>query len=137
MAAAEAQGRLSLDVGFNVRHAAPFSERAKRLHEGRIGMVTGGSTHYHARALHYPPRPGASALEKRIRNFYWDRVLSGDVIVDQNIHVIDVTNWVLDGHPLSASAAGGRAGRMDDGDCWSWSDWSRSVTVWPNVCPAE
>ena len=112
------QGRLSLDVGFNVRHAAPFSEMVKRIHEGRMGTVTGGSTHYHARALHYPPRPGASALEKRIRNFYWDRVLSGDVIVDQNIHVIDITNWVLGAHPVKAAGTGGRRVRGDEGDIW-------------------
>ncbi len=112
------QGRFSLDVGFNVRHAAPFYEMVDRVRRGGIGKVTGGAIHYHAKALHYPPRPGASALEKRIRNFYWDRVLSGDVIVDQNIHVIDVTNWVLEAYPVKASGTGGRKVRRDEGDIW-------------------
>ena len=112
------QGRFSLDVGFNVRRAAPFSEMVKHVHDGDIGQVAGGSVYYHATAIHYPRRPQASALEKRIRNFYWDRVLSGDVIVDQNIHVIDITNWILKTHPIKASGTGGRRIRQDDGDIW-------------------
>jgi predicted dehydrogenase len=114
----KAEGRLSLDVGFNVRHAAPFYEMVERVHRGGIGTVTGGSIHYHAKELTYPERPGAAALEKRIRNFYWDRVLSGDVIVDQNIHVIDITNWVVGAHPVKASGTGGRKVRRDEGDIW-------------------
>jgi predicted dehydrogenase len=46
-------------------------------------------------------------------------VLSGDIIVEQNIHIIDVTNWLLKAHPLKATGTGGRAGRTDRGDCWS------------------
>jgi len=48
-----------------------------------------------------------------------DRALSGDIIVEQNIHVIDICNWILRSHPLKATAIGGRAGRpADDGDCY-------------------
>ncbi len=54
-----------------------------------------------------------------MRNWVHDRVLSGDIIVEQNIHIIDVTNWMLQAHPLKAVGAGGRAGRTDQGDCWS------------------
>jgi predicted dehydrogenase len=55
-------------------------------------------------------------MELRIRNFYWDRVLSGDIIIDQSIHVIDICNWVLKGHPLKAVGAGGRKVRDDWGN---------------------
>jgi len=48
----------------------------------------------------------------------YDRVLSGDIIVEQNIHVIDICNWVLKAHPLKASASGGRQGRPQDGDVY-------------------
>jgi predicted dehydrogenase len=37
-----------------------------------------------------------------------ERVLGGDIIVEQNIHVIDVANWYLKGHPLKAHGTGGR-----------------------------
>jgi myo-inositol 2-dehydrogenase/D-chiro-inositol 1-dehydrogenase len=44
--------------------------------------------------------------------------LSGDVIVEQHIHVLDVANWYLDGHPAKAYGTGGRKARVDVGDAW-------------------
>jgi myo-inositol 2-dehydrogenase/D-chiro-inositol 1-dehydrogenase len=113
-----AEGRLSLDVGFNVRHAPPFAELVRRIHAGAIGEVAAVSSFYHAPKIDYPPRPNASPLEARIRNFYWDRVLSGDVIVDQNIHMIDICNWALQTHPVKAIGTGGRKVRNDGGNTW-------------------
>lgn len=54
----------------------------------------------------------------RLRNWVFDKALSGDIIVEQNIHVIDVANWYLQSHPLSARGSGGRKARVDVGDCW-------------------
>ena len=48
----------------------------------------------------------------------YDRVLSGDIIVEQNIHVLDMCNWILQGHPVKATAAGGRKVRTDPGDVY-------------------
>ena len=47
--------------------------------------------------------------QQRVMNFYMDRVFGGDIIVEQNIHVIDMANWYLKGHPLKACGTGGRA----------------------------
>jgi predicted dehydrogenase len=115
----QAEGQISLAVGFQIRHASPFVEFVERIHNGQIGLPVSGQTNYLASALERPETPEASSAERRLRNWVWDRVLSGDIIVEQNIHVIDVTNWVLQGHPVKVTAVGGRAGRMDDGDCWS------------------
>jgi predicted dehydrogenase len=52
-----------------------------------------------------------------LRNWLHDRVLSGDIIVEQNIHVLDVANWFLQAHPERAWGAGGRKARLD-GDVW-------------------
>ncbi len=39
--------------------------------------------------------------------------------MEQNIHVIDICNWVLQSHPLKASATGSRLGRpVNDGDVY-------------------
>jgi predicted dehydrogenase len=119
----KAEGRLSLDIGFQIRCAPPYVEMVKRIHAGAIGKIAQASTYYHATAINYPPRrPEASPLELRIRNFYWDRVLSGDIIVDQSIHVIDICNWVLKGHPLKAVGTGGRKVREDWGNTWDHID---------------
>jgi len=111
-------GKLSLAVGFQIRHASPYVELAKRIHGGEMGKPVSGEIHYFASALRRPDWPSASKAERRLRNWVWDRVLSGDVIVEQNVHIIDVTNWFLQGHPVKAVGFGGRAGRTDDGDCW-------------------
>jgi predicted dehydrogenase len=115
----KADGKISLAVGFQIRKASAYVGMVERIHNGQMGMPVTGLVNYFASALRRPDTPGASPEERRLRNWVWDRVLSGDIIVEQNIHVIDVTNWVLDGHPVSACASGGRAGRLDDGDCWS------------------
>jgi myo-inositol 2-dehydrogenase / D-chiro-inositol 1-dehydrogenase len=114
-----ARGRLSLAVGFQIRHASPYVELAKRIHAGQIGQPVSGQIHYFASALQRPEFPNATPAERRLRNWVQDRVLSGDIIVEQNVHIIDVTNWLLKAHPLSATGTGGRAGRTDRGDCWS------------------
>jgi predicted dehydrogenase len=104
----KAEGRLSLDIGFQIRNGPPYVEMLKRIHAGAIGKIAQASTYYHFGEIDYPPRrPDASPLDLRIRNFYWDRVLSGDIILDQGIHVIDICNWVLKSHPLKAVGTGG------------------------------
>jgi predicted dehydrogenase len=113
-----AEGKLSLDIGFQLRSAPPFVEMVRRIHAGALGKIACASTYYHAGSIKLPPRPNASPLELRIRNWYWDRILTGDIVVDQNIHVIDICNWVLKGRPLKAVGAGGRKVRTDSGDCW-------------------
>src|SRR5437016_1613370 len=113
-----AEGKLSLDVGFQIRDCPPFVELVKRIHNGAIGNIVCGEAHYLAGYIERPLWPNTSPLEKRLRNWVYDRVLSGDIIVEQNIHVIDICNWVLKAHPLKASASGGRAGRPADGDVY-------------------
>src|SRR6266851_1571273 len=113
-----AEGKLSLDVGFQIRDCPPFVEMVRRIHNGALGKIICGEAHYFASYLDRPAWPDASPVERRLRNWVYDRVLSGDIIVEQNIHVIDICNWVLKAHPLKASASGGRAGRPTDGDVY-------------------
>src|SRR6266550_2988302 len=114
-----AQGKLSLDVGFQIRDCPPFVEMVKRIHGGALGKIICGESHYFAGYLDRPAWPDAKPVERRLRNWVYDRVLSGDIVVEQNIHVVDICNWVLKAHPLKASATGGRLGRpANDGDVY-------------------
>ena len=110
------EGKLSLDVGFQIRDCPPFVEMVRRIHEGAIGKIVCGEAHYLTGYIDRPQWPNASADERRLRNWIYDRVLSGDIIVEQNIHVIDICNWILKSHPLKATGTGGRTGRPSDGD---------------------
>ena len=93
------QGKLSLDVGFQIRDCPPFVEMVKRIHSGALGTIVCGEAHYLTGYIDRPARPNTSPAELRLRNWIYDRALSGDIIVEQNIHVIDICNWILQSHP--------------------------------------
>lgn len=104
----------TLAVGFQIRKAPPFVELVKRIHGGALGDIVNGEAHYWAGFIGRPDWPGASPAALRLRNWIWDQKISGDIIVEQNIHVIDVCNWTLKAHPVSAVGSGGRKGRARD-----------------------
>jgi myo-inositol 2-dehydrogenase / D-chiro-inositol 1-dehydrogenase len=110
-------GKLSLEVGFQIRSAPPFAELTRRIHAGHLGQIVHGEAYYYCPFLEVR-KPGTPDAEARVRHWMYDRVLSGDIIVEQNIHAIDICNWVLKGHPLKAVGRGGRRGRPEDGDCY-------------------
>src|SRR5712672_144539 len=87
-----AGGKLSLDVGFQIRDCPPFVELVRRIHAGALGNIVCGEAHYLTGYIERPAWPNASPVEKRLRNWVYDRALSGDIIVEQNIHVIDIGN---------------------------------------------
>ena len=60
-----AQGKLSLDVGFQIRDCPPFVELVKRIHNGALGAIVCGEAHYLTGYLDRPPRPDASPAEVR------------------------------------------------------------------------
>src|SRR5207302_2457858 len=114
-----AEAKLSLDVGFQIRDCPPFVELVRRIHDGALGKIVCGEAHYLTGYIDRPAWPNTSPAQRRLRNWIYDRVLSGDIIVEQNIHVIDICNWILKAHPLKASATGGRQGRpVSDGDAY-------------------
>jgi predicted dehydrogenase len=114
-----AENKLSLDVGFQIRDCPPFVELVNRIHNGALGNIICGEAHYLTGYIDRPAWPNASPVERRLRNWVYDRTLSGDIIVEQNIHVVDICNWILKDHPMKASATGGRQGRpASDGDVY-------------------
>jgi len=113
------KGKLSLAVGFQIRYSSPYVLLEKRIREGQIGAPVSGQIHYFASNINRPAFADKSADERRLRNWIYEKTLSGDIIVEQNIHIVDVTNWLLNGHPVKAYGKAGRAGRADAGDCAS------------------
>ena len=115
-AANKHQEKLTTLVDFQTRNNEFYREAAKRVHEGMIGTPVCGQTFYHTGRLGIKTPPGTEVA--RMRNWVFDKALSGDIIVEQNIHVLDVANWLLQGHPIQAVGTGGRKARIDVGDCW-------------------
>lgn len=116
--AKRADGKVSIDVGFQVRSAPPIAAVISRVQGGALGKIASISGSYNAPASKEKVQPGVSAEEYRLRNWLWDRALSGDILVEQNIHIIDLCNWVLGAHPVKAVATGGRNIVKHAGDCW-------------------
>jgi predicted dehydrogenase len=110
-------GKLSMAVGFQSHYAEPYQEMVKRIHAGAIGDIVCAQTYYYTDDLKRKATPGMPPLEARVRNWVFDRALSGDILVEQNIHVLDIVNWVMRARPVSAVATGGKKARLDV-DCW-------------------
>ncbi len=127
---AKAKG-LSYLIDFQSRSQPVFQEVASRIHRGDIGNPALTQVFYHAgRPSKDKGKPGMDEGQRRVMNFYMDKVLGGDIIVEQNIHVIDIANWYLGGHPLKATGAGGRTDWSGTGyegsDAWDHFQ----VTFW-------
>jgi myo-inositol 2-dehydrogenase/D-chiro-inositol 1-dehydrogenase len=102
-------------VDFQTRANELYREAVRRVHGGDIGKIVCGEAHY--------PWQGSGSgtdsdnPEERLRHWYSTLALSGDVIVEQDIHALDVATWFLDADPLRASGTGGRAIRKV-GNIW-------------------
>lgn len=115
-AARKVKGKQSILVDFQTRNHPLFREAAQRVHQGDIGFPVLGHVYYQTGRL-TPQAKGHSPMA-RLRNWVFDIALSGDIIVEQNIHVIDVANWYTQSRPYKAQGTGGRRARTDVGDCW-------------------
>lgn len=112
-------GKLSLVIGFQIRHASPYGEMVKRIHRGDIGDIINAQLYYFASSLPLKPVDNMSNDEARIRNQFHVTALSGGILLDQGIHMLDVCNWALQMKPLSAVGSGGRHGVDGFGDAWN------------------
>jgi predicted dehydrogenase len=108
------QKGLSVVTGTQRRHDRAYMECMDRIHNGQIGDVVATYAYWNQGGLWMKPRkPEWSDLEWQMRNWLYFTWLSGDHIVEQHIHNIDVCNWSKDAHPTKCWAMGGREVRTD------------------------
>ncbi|MBI5774688.1 MAG: Gfo/Idh/MocA family oxidoreductase [Verrucomicrobia bacterium] len=100
---------LKVGVGLQRHHQVAYQEIVKRIHDGAIGDITSLSCYWRGNARAGLERlPGEGELQYQLRNWYYFTWISGDFIVDQHIHNLDIMNWVKRGHPVRAQGMGGR-----------------------------
>lgn len=110
---AEQKG-LSIGAGTQRRSDNAYRELAQRVHNGEIGDIRSGVARWLGGELWFiEPKEGWSDMEKQLRNWNYYTWLSGDFIVEQFIHSLDLVNWVLQSHPTKAIGLGGRQVRTD------------------------
>jgi predicted dehydrogenase len=112
------KSKLAFLVDFQTRSDPWFMEAMKRVHDGGLGDLCFGEALYHAGRLRPKDTPGESKSEARLRNWVFDKNLSGDIITEQNIHTLDVMSWIMQKPPIRVTGTGGRKVRTDVGDTW-------------------
>jgi myo-inositol 2-dehydrogenase / D-chiro-inositol 1-dehydrogenase len=101
--------KLAVAVGHHLRHETKYREVVKRIHDGAIGDVQFMRIYFNQDAIWVRPRrPDQSEMQYQVRNWYHFAWLSGDHIVEQHVHDIDIGNWIAKGHPIEAQGMGGR-----------------------------
>jgi predicted dehydrogenase len=105
---AHARG-LTVVAGTQRRHDPKYRALMDQIHSGRIGEVVGGSCWWMQGGLWMHARkPEYSDMEWQCRNWLYFCWLSGDHIVEQHVHNLDVMNWAMGATPVRASGLGGR-----------------------------
>ncbi len=109
---------LSIAAGTQRRHQKEYIETIKRIQDGMIGDVVNAQVFWCGGPIGFPDRkPGWSEVEWQIRGWYHWLWLSGDHILEQHVHNIDVINWIMGTHPVKAFGTGG-CGWQERGDIW-------------------
>ncbi|MHC4657668.1 MAG: Gfo/Idh/MocA family oxidoreductase [Planctomycetota bacterium] len=113
---AEQKG-LAIVAGTQRRHQAHYLEIMKRIHNGNIGEILSGQCYWNqdglwvdAAAKNWKKRMalGWSDMEWQCRTWLFFTWLSGDHIVEQHVHNLDVINWAIGSHPVQCLGMGGR-----------------------------
>jgi myo-inositol 2-dehydrogenase/D-chiro-inositol 1-dehydrogenase len=95
VAAAAKSAKGIMQVGFQLRFDPNRAAAEKFIHDGGIGRVL----------MCHGMRHGGD-LPRNIP-WYFDKTKSGDIMVDQGIHILDLFTWAIGSHPLRAMGSGG------------------------------
>jgi predicted dehydrogenase len=119
--------KLAVVAGTQRRHQPSYLETIKRIHGGDIGELIGGQCYWNGDGIwfrekndpKFPDLAKLSDFEWQCWNWYhWDW-LSGDQIVEQHLHNLDVMNWAFGGPPVKFYGMGGRQNRGSiPGNIW-------------------
>lgn len=109
---------LAIVAGTQRRHQPSYIEVMKRVRDGAIGEVLAGEAYWNGGCVrHYgfyhERQPGWTDMEYVLRNWYYYSWLSGDHIVEQHVHNLDVINWAMGSPPVEALSCGGRQWRVE------------------------
>jgi predicted dehydrogenase len=113
---------LAIVAGTQRRHQAHYVEIMKRVNAGDVGEIVAGQCYWNMGAL-WIDRANKNWFNKRaldwsdmewqIRNWLFFTWLSGDHIVEQHVHNLDVINWALGSPPKRCMGMGGRQVRTE------------------------
>jgi predicted dehydrogenase len=111
---------LKVVVGLQRRHQASYQKGIKRVHDGEVGDIVTIRTYFNMPSRGHSDNwrdETTSELEWQVRSWNMFTWLSGDHIVEQAVHEIDIANWMMkDEPPVRANGLGGRQTRTGRGN---------------------
>ncbi|MCL5097412.1 MAG: Gfo/Idh/MocA family oxidoreductase [Candidatus Omnitrophica bacterium] len=104
---------LGIVAGTQRRHQQNYQEAIKRIQDGAVGKIIAARAYWNqgTHQQYEKRQPQWSDMEWQLRNWIYFTWLSGDIIVEQHLHNIDVINWIMGTHPIKAYGMGGRTVR--------------------------
>jgi predicted dehydrogenase len=108
--------KLAYLVDFQTRTSEFYREAVRRVQKGDIGKYALVQAYYQTGGTW--GNANFADPEERLKNWGATQTLSGDIIVEQNIHAVDVATWFVGADPIGACGTGGRKVRTGSGDCW-------------------
>lgn len=107
LAAAErADKSKHIQFGFQQRYSPEYLAAEQIIRTGKLGEIALMRSHWMVGGVSAKARPLTPEME--MRTWYPWRAKSGDMIVEQDCHGVDVLNWFAQRHPNSAVGDGGR-----------------------------
>jgi myo-inositol 2-dehydrogenase/D-chiro-inositol 1-dehydrogenase len=104
---------LTIVTGTQRRHQRNYFSTWQQIEAGAIGDIVSANAYWNQSKLwHRDANKDWTEMEWMIRdwvNWIW---LSGDHIVEQHVHNLDVINWFTGSHPVSAVGMGSRQRRV-------------------------
>ncbi len=93
-------------VDFQARANPDFRQAVSEVQNGAMGKLVLAEACYpwSGGGRGAPPE----SPEEKLRNWYYVLPLSGDFIVEQSIHSLDMATWIINAGPLRARGTGGR-----------------------------
>lgn len=104
---------LCVVAGTQRRHQNGYIETIKRIKDGAIGEIVSGQCYWNQQQLWFRTRQedwsDSEWMHSDWVNWLW---LSGDHIVEQHVHNLDVINWAIGTHPIKVVSFGSRHRRV-------------------------
>jgi len=116
------QKKLSVVAGTQRRHNPQYQQIIERIHNGQIGDLVAGQCYWNTDDLWVEraaenwekyQKGEYSEMEWQIRNWLFTVWMSGDHIVEQHVHNLDIMNWAFGGPPVRCMGMGGRQVRVE------------------------
>ena len=103
---------LAVVAGIQRRHDIAYLRNKAMIDAGAVGQIVSGFVSWSANVPWiWRRQPGMSDAEYLARNWLNFLEMSGDHIVEQHMHNLDVANWFIGRVPVSAVGFGGRSRR--------------------------